>query len=125
MLGRLGDVSQDALVPFVQANIFSTVYLVQAALPYLRNRDQQTRVVVVSSGASTGGYVAWGLYSMSKAAQNSLVRTLGAEEKENGVSFYAVRPGLVDVSAAIQMSSLKCYDMIWYADSSQTDVSFV
>jgi len=35
---------------------------------------------------------------MSKAAQNSLVRTLATEEKANGVSVFAVRPGVVDVS---------------------------
>lgn len=35
---------------------------------------------------------------MSKAAQNSFVRTLAVEEKANGVSVFAVRPGVVDVS---------------------------
>jgi NAD(P)-dependent dehydrogenase (short-subunit alcohol dehydrogenase family) len=35
---------------------------------------------------------------MSKAAQNSLVRTLAVEEKANGISVFAVRPGVVDVS---------------------------
>lgn len=97
--GRLADLPQDALVPYIQANILSTIYLVQAALPHLR-KEEQSRVVVVSSGASTGGYAAWGLYSMAKAAQNSLVRTLGCEEQANGVSFYSVRPGVIDVSQA-------------------------
>lgn len=99
--GRIADLPQDALVPFIQANILSTIYLVQVALPHLR-KEQQSRVVVVSSGASTGNYAAWGLYSMSKAAQNSLVRTLGSEEQANGVSFYAMRPGVIDVSALIR-----------------------
>lgn len=100
-LGRLADVALDALVPYVQANIFSTIYLMQAALPHLRKQDIKGRVVVISSGASTNGYVAWGLYGMAKASQNSLVRTLAAEEKANGVSFYSVRPGVIDVSLSI------------------------
>jgi len=80
----------------MQINVLSTIYIIQAALPHLRK--QAGRVVVTSSGASTGAYGAWGLYSMSKAAQNSFVRTLAVEEKANGVSVFAVRPGVVDVS---------------------------
>lgn len=95
LVGRLADIPQDAMLPYLQANILSTLYIVQAALPYLRSTGG--RVVVVSSGASTGDYAAWGLYSMSKAAQNSLVRTLASEEKSNGVAFFAIRPGKVDV----------------------------
>jgi NAD(P)-dependent dehydrogenase (short-subunit alcohol dehydrogenase family) len=96
LAGRLADISQDALVPYLQINILSTIYIIQAALPHLRKEGG--RVVVVSSGAATGAYGAWGLYSMSKAAQNSLIRTLAIEEKANGVSAFAVRPGVVDVS---------------------------
>lgn len=96
-LGRLGDFPLDALVPHVQINIFSTLYLVQAALPHFRNRDSINRVVVVSSGASQTAYAGWGMYCMAKAAQNSLVKTLALEEKGNGVLAYAVRPGVIDV----------------------------
>jgi len=84
----------------MQINVFSTIYMVQAALPYLRSNDgsQRGRVVVTSSGASTGNKARLGLYSMSKAAQNCLVRTLAEEEKGTGVSAFAVMPGMIDVS---------------------------
>jgi NAD(P)-dependent dehydrogenase (short-subunit alcohol dehydrogenase family) len=77
--------------------------MIQAALPYLRSQDgsQGGRVVVTSSGASSGEYAGLGLYCMSKAAQNSLVRTLAEEEKGNGVSIFAVKPGVVDVSFSV------------------------
>lgn len=90
----------------MQINVLSTIYIVQAAIPHLRK--QGGRVVVVSSGAATGAYGAWGLYSMSKAAQNSLVRTLAVEEKGNGISFYAVRPGVVDVSFSHSFLKYSC-----------------
>jgi NAD(P)-dependent dehydrogenase (short-subunit alcohol dehydrogenase family) len=94
------------MMPYMQINVLSTLYIVQAALPHLRGKkgDQAGRAVVVSSGASSTGYIAWGLYSMSKAAQNSLVRTLAEEEKANGVAFYAIRPGVVDVSTLLFLS---------------------
>lgn len=52
-------------------NFFSVVQTLQFALPYLR-KESKGRVVFVSSGAATKGYVGWGAYSASKAALNSL-----------------------------------------------------
>ena len=49
---------------------------------------------MVSSGAATGGVQGWGAYSASKAALNSVVRTLGNEEPD--VVSIALRPGVVD-----------------------------
>ncbi|KAF7332073.1 Short-chain dehydrogenase/reductase family protein [Mycena kentingensis (nom. inval.)] len=52
------------------------------------------RVIFVSSGASVKGTAAWGPYNASKAAMNSLCRTLAQEEPD--VVSVAVRPGMVD-----------------------------
>ncbi|GAA6026196.1 hypothetical protein JCM11491_004423 [Sporobolomyces phaffii] len=84
-------------------NFFSLISIVSHALPYLSSRegkanlaaaDPAGRIVMVSSGAATGGVQGWGAYSASKAAMNSLVRTLGNEEDD--VVSVAVRPGVVD-----------------------------
>lgn len=98
----------DALVPSLQTNLLSALYLLQPALPYLRKAaegGQPSRVVFVSSGASGTGYQAWGMYSMNKAGLNSFARTLATEERENGVAFFSVRPGVVDVSLITSSSS--------------------
>ncbi|WVQ72067.1 hypothetical protein IAR50_001611 [Cryptococcus sp. DSM 104548] len=94
-VGKLGNVSLDALAPYFQTNLLASIYLIQPALPHLRK--SKGRVVLVSSGASSTGYQAWGLYSMAKAGMNSLARTLANEEKDNGVSCFAVRPGVVNM----------------------------
>nr|ODN86147.1 cytoplasmic protein [Cryptococcus depauperatus CBS 7841] len=93
-VGKVSNLPLDALVPYIQTNLFATIYLVQPALPHLRK--SKGRIVLVSSGASSTGYQAWGLYSMTKAGLNSLARTIGNEEKDNGVAIWAVRPGVVD-----------------------------
>nr|XP_018261624.1 cytoplasmic protein [Kwoniella dejecticola CBS 10117]OBR83782.1 cytoplasmic protein [Kwoniella dejecticola CBS 10117] len=93
---KLDSVPIDSLASYVQTNLLSTIYLVQPALPHLRKT--KGKVVLISSGASTTGYQAWGLYSMAKAGMNSLARTLAAEEKENEVAVFAIRPGMVNVS---------------------------
>ncbi|ESK96091.1 short-chain dehydrogenase [Moniliophthora roreri MCA 2997] len=79
-----------------EVNFFSLITAVRAALPALRKSELGGRVVFVSSGAATKGTAGWGPYNASKAAMNSLCRTL-AEEEPN-VTSIAVRPGVVDTA---------------------------
>ena len=81
----------------MDVNFFSLLYTIQAALPALR--ESNGKVIFVSSGASLKGVHAWGPYSASKAAVNSLCRTLAAEEK--GVVSVAVRPGTVNTDVCL------------------------
>ncbi|GAA5923880.1 uncharacterized protein JCM15063_005489 [Sporobolomyces koalae] len=84
-------------------NFFSLVSIVGHALPHLASTEGKSldpdaeahgRIIMVSSGAATGGVQSWGPYSASKAALNSLVRTLGNEQDK--VVSVAVRPGVVE-----------------------------
>ncbi|WWC71404.1 uncharacterized protein I206_105359 [Kwoniella pini CBS 10737] len=97
---RIDSVPIESLTSYVQTNLLSTIYLVQPALPYLRKT--KGKVVLISSGASTSGYQAWGLYSLAKAGMNSLARTLAAEEKDNGIAVFAIRPGMVNMQALLR-----------------------
>lgn len=93
--------SLDALVPSLQTNLLSAVYILQPALPHLRKAatpSSPSRVIFVSSGASQTGYQAWGMYSLSKAGLNSLARTFATEEKDANIAFLSIRPGVVDTS---------------------------
>jgi len=72
-------------------NFFSLVTMLQAAIPHLRK--SHGKVIFVSSGAATGNYSAWGAYNTSKAALNSLCRTVANEEQD--ITFVAVRPGVL------------------------------
>ncbi|OAV96143.1 hypothetical protein PTTG_02157 [Puccinia triticina 1-1 BBBD Race 1] len=73
-------------------NFFSLVSILKHSLVHLRN--SHGRVVFVSSGASVGGIASWGSYNTSKAAMNSLCRTLASEEPK--ITSIALRPGVVD-----------------------------
>ncbi|CAE6426821.1 unnamed protein product [Rhizoctonia solani] len=93
-IGRIGssELSIESWKTVFDVNFFSLLHLIKAGLPLLR--ESHGRVVLVSSGAATKGFVGWGPYSASKAAMNSLARTLASEEKD--VVSVAVRPGVVD-----------------------------
>ncbi|GAA5943527.1 hypothetical protein JCM10213_005520 [Rhodosporidiobolus nylandii] len=86
----------------MEVNFYSLVSILTHAIPYLKERDGKDlkegepagRVVLVSSGAATGGVSGWAAYNASKAALNSLGRTLGNEEPD--IVTVAIRPGTPD-----------------------------
>ncbi|KAJ8658326.1 hypothetical protein O0I10_006009 [Lichtheimia ornata] len=75
-------------------NFFSIIELVQKTLPHVRKA--RGSYIMVSSGAASKGYRAWGAYGSSKAALNHLTATLANEEPE--ITSIAIRPGIVDTS---------------------------
>ncbi|KAF4575019.1 hypothetical protein EYR36_006375 [Pleurotus pulmonarius] len=92
---RIGDDTPlDAWKLHFDVGFFSLVTALKATLPDLRTSPFGGRVVFVSSGAAFKGYAGWAPYCASKAAMNSLCRTL-AEEEPN-VTSVALRPGMVD-----------------------------
>ncbi|KAF7308378.1 Short-chain dehydrogenase/reductase family protein [Mycena chlorophos] len=104
-LTRIGDAdagSVDNWKKHFDVNFFSLVDSLQAALPALRDSPLGGRVVFVSSGAAVKGTPGWGPYNASKAAMNSLCRTLA--EEEPAITAVALRPGMVntDMQAALR-----------------------
>ena len=61
-------------------------------MPALRN--SKGCIVLTSSGASVHAYSTWGAYGASKAAMNSLGRTIAVEEPD--VTTLSIAPGVVD-----------------------------
>ncbi|PLW41963.1 hypothetical protein PCANC_11094 [Puccinia coronata f. sp. avenae] len=82
-------------------NFFSLVSILKHSLVHLRN--SQGKVVFVSSGAAVGGIASWGSYNATKAAMNSLCRTLASEEPT--ITSIALRPGVVDTEMQAQLRS--------------------
>ncbi|KAF7301734.1 Short-chain dehydrogenase/reductase family protein [Mycena indigotica] len=102
-LCRIGDrtVGLEKWKTHFDVNFFSLVDALQAALPSLRDSKHGGRVVFVSSGAATKGTAGWGPYNASKAAMNSLCRTLSEEEPT--ITSVALRPGMVDTAMQVAL----------------------
>ncbi|TFY74914.1 hypothetical protein EWM64_g9099 [Hericium alpestre] len=97
-LGRIGspESSLDGWRSHFEVNLFSCVNAVKVALPALRKSKYTGRVIFTSSGSAVGGTPGWGPYNASKAALNSLCRTLANEEPD--IITVAIRPGKVDTA---------------------------
>lgn len=83
-------------------NLHGPVWLVQAALPHLR--ETRGRVINVSSGAAANPIPGWAAYSAAKAALNHFTRSLAIEEQ--GITAIAFRPGVVDTEMQVAIRSL-------------------
>ncbi|TIA87222.1 hypothetical protein E3P99_03307 [Wallemia hederae] len=91
-IGRVAEVDVSKVTEAMNVNCVSLYHTIQLALPHLR--ESRGKILLVSSGAATGGYAAWSAYNASKAAMNALATTLSNEEKD--VITLAIRPGVVD-----------------------------
>lgn len=93
--------SLEAWKEIFDVNFFSQVSILKHSLVHLRS--SKGRVVFVSSTASIQGVSAMGGYSATKAAINSLSRTLSQEEPE--ITSISLRPGVVDTEMQAQLRS--------------------
>jgi len=97
-ISRLEHMDLQKLRDEFEVNTFSLVSIIRHALPALRR--SKGRVIFNSSGAATDyGRPGWGAYSASKAALNSICRTLASEEPD--VATFALRPGQVDTEVSL------------------------
>jgi NAD(P)-dependent dehydrogenase (short-subunit alcohol dehydrogenase family) len=78
----------------IDVNLSGAFRVVQACLPGMRER-RYGRIVVISSGAATGGLSGQAAYAASKAGLIGLVKTLALEGARRGITANAVLPGLI------------------------------
>jgi NAD(P)-dependent dehydrogenase (short-subunit alcohol dehydrogenase family) len=97
--GPSDQVDQKAFDVIMRNNVFASMRLVHLARPHLKQSGQGA-VVLVSSIAGQFGNRFIGVYGMSKAAEDQLVRNLSLELGPDGIRVNAVAPGLVKTDFA-------------------------
>ncbi|WP_026211417.1 SDR family NAD(P)-dependent oxidoreductase [Lewinella cohaerens] len=94
----IGGASSVENIPFVEAkkifdtNVYGTLAVMQASLPYLR-QGQHTTFIAISSIAGVVGVPFHGIYSASKFAVEGLIESLRLELHGTGVTAVSVCPG--------------------------------
>ena len=92
--GPLRDIEDRAWDKVMGTNVRSNLWLCNRVIPGMAERGGGA-VILVSSIAAFKGDAALGAYSVSKAAQIQLVRSLAVEWGPAGVRVNAIAPGLV------------------------------
>jgi beta-ketoacyl ACP reductase len=86
----------------VDVNLTGAFLTVQPAIAPMRSRGAG-RIVVISSGAASGGLRGQVSYSAAKAGLLGMVRTLALELAPDGVTVNAVLPGMVETEGVRAM----------------------
>lgn len=91
----LGEMTAEALTKSYEVNLRGPVFLVQAALPYLKVSPKAVVINMVSVGAFNFSAMT-SIYSSNKAALMSFTRSMAAEFAPSGIRVNAIAPGPVD-----------------------------
>jgi len=89
----LGAISTEHFDQVFNVNVRGTLFTVQKALPLLRNGGS---IILTGSIASVKGLPGFGVYSASKAAIRSFVRTWTLELKDRKIRANVISPGTID-----------------------------
>lgn len=91
----LGEITPEAWSKSFSVNLQGPVFLVQSALPHLRESHHAAILNVVSAGAFIFSPLT-SMYSAAKAAMVSFTRSMAAEFASQGIRVNALAPGSVD-----------------------------
>jgi NAD(P)-dependent dehydrogenase (short-subunit alcohol dehydrogenase family) len=87
------DVTEDAVDRTVATNLKGTFFTVQTLLPVLRDGAS---VILTASVSATKTFPAFSVYSATKAAIDSLARTLTEDLKDRRIRVSAISPGNIE-----------------------------
>jgi len=90
---RLGDVTEDLYDSIFNINVKGVLFTVQKALPLPRNGAS---IILNASIVASKGLPANSVYSATKAAIRSFVRTWTTDLKERRIRVNAISPGSID-----------------------------
>jgi len=97
--GSMDGIEDEQFRKVLDNNILSSHWLMQLALPDMREKGDGA-IVVISSIGGLRGSATIGAYNVSKAADFQLVRNYAVENGQHGVRINAIAPGLVKTDFA-------------------------
>ena len=97
--GPLPDITDEAYHKIMDSNVLSNIWIAKLILPDMIERGGGAYIIVSSVG-SLKSHATIGAYTISKAADNQLVRNLALEWGKHNIRVNALLPGLVKTDMA-------------------------
>jgi NAD(P)-dependent dehydrogenase (short-subunit alcohol dehydrogenase family) len=92
MGGTVEEFSEQELKQSFDVNVFAPVYVMQAALPFLR-RQRSGHIINISSIAGFAAATGWAMYAATKFALTGMTEVLAQDLKELNIHATVVAPG--------------------------------
>lgn len=105
--GYFSDLPLDVFEQTIAVNYFGTIYTIKAALPLMRHQEQNSNIVLISSGAGLIGIYGYTAYSPSKFAIRGLAESLRGELKPLGIRVSVVYPPDTDTPQLVEEKKTK------------------
>jgi NAD(P)-dependent dehydrogenase (short-subunit alcohol dehydrogenase family) len=94
-IGRIEDNDWSEWVQALQINLFGTVLMCRAILPYLRQQGYG-KIINLSGGGATAPLPRFSSYAASKAAVVRFTETLAEEARDHHIDINAIAPGALN-----------------------------
>jgi 3-oxoacyl-[acyl-carrier protein] reductase len=89
----LDEMTPEQLDDVLSVNLKGTFFMVQAALPALKESGHGRVIVTSSITGPVTGFTGWTAYGASKAGQLGFIRSAALEFARNGITINAILPG--------------------------------
>lgn len=98
-IGKQMEITEEQFDEAININLKSTFFMIKEALPLLR-KSTAPNVLLTSSMSAVDPYFSIGVYGITKAGINNMVKSLSVELMEDNIRVNAIAPGLVDTEMA-------------------------
>ena len=93
------DISEKAFDKMFELNVKGTFFAIKEAKPYLE-KSEHPNIMVISSVVGKNPSPPIGVYSMTKAALDNMIKFLSVELRSDGIRINGIAPGLVKTKFA-------------------------
>ena len=94
-MGEIETIDWNEWVQAIEINLFGSILMSRAALPYLKGQ-RSGKIIQLSGGGATNPMPRLSAYAVSKAGIVRFVETLAEEVKEFGIDVNAIAPGALN-----------------------------
>jgi NAD(P)-dependent dehydrogenase (short-subunit alcohol dehydrogenase family) len=92
IIGAVEETSDAEAKQNFEVNVFGTLNVIRAVLPYMR-KERSGHIINISSIGGLFGYVGWGIYGSTKFAIEGITESLAQEVAPLGIFATVVAPG--------------------------------
>jgi dehydrogenase/reductase SDR family member 4 len=98
-IGKQMEITEEKFDEMINVNLKSIFFMIQEALPLLR-KSKTPNILLTSSMSAVDPFFQIGVYGITKAGVNNMVRSLSVELMPDNIRVNAIAPGLVDTDMA-------------------------